>query len=73
MPLYTWKCPSCGVVWEQSRKMAEPPPDCGFCDKHPPVQAEKVITPTRFRISKGHSWYQRNENGDNPFDGIGRF
>lgn len=73
MPLYTWKCPQCGVVRDEMRKMADPPPDCKACDVYPPVQMEKVITPVRFRMSAGHNWYRRDENGTPPFDGIGKF
>lgn len=73
MPLYTWKCPACGLVFDKQQKMADPPPDCPSCDVHPPVVTEKVIMPCRFRISKGHSWYRRDEHGSEPFDGIGKF
>ena len=68
MPTYTWECTH-GHRFDNIQKMSAPPPACAECGR--PTQ--KVITPVRFRISAGHNWYRRDENGSEPFDGVGRF
>ena len=54
MPIYTYRCASCGVEFEQQQNFSDQPlvkcPECGK------KSLRKVFTPAGI-IFKGHGWY----------------
>lgn len=54
MPIYEYRCKSCGHVMEVWAKMSDPPPaECERCQSAGP---EKIISRTAFQL-KGGGWY----------------
>ena len=53
MPLYEYKCQSCGAVFESIQKFSDPPisvhPNCGG-------KVERLISPSALQF-KGSGWY----------------
>jgi len=54
MPVYEFKCQSCGAITEQWQKMSDPyPTECPVCKTG---KLEKIISATGFSL-KGEGWY----------------
>jgi putative FmdB family regulatory protein len=55
MPIYEYRCPSCGHTFERLQSFSEPPvsdcPECGGTD------VKKLISQTSFAL-KGGGWYK---------------
>ncbi|MBA2653923.1 MAG: zinc ribbon domain-containing protein [Gammaproteobacteria bacterium] len=64
MPIYEYKCQSCGDHLEILQKMSDTPlTDCPKCGKN---SLEKVISSTQFQL-KGTGWYATDfKNSGNP-------
>ena len=55
MPIYEYKCASCGVTLEKLQKISDPKLiDCPECGKS---TLEKQVTASGFRL-KGSGWYE---------------
>ena len=55
MPIYEYKCNSCGVELEKLQKISDPPlKECPECGKS---SMKKLISATSFRL-KGSGWYE---------------
>lgn len=55
MPLYTYECTNCGVIFERRQKFTDAPiKRCPECSKN---KVRKVIQPTGI-IFKGTGWYK---------------
>ncbi len=62
MPMYEYKCDTCGIVFEAMQKFSDAPlTDCTACGG--PVQ--KQISQTAFSL-KGGGWYQHGYSGGAP-------
>jgi len=60
MPIYEYKCPSCGYTTELLQKMNDPKvPVCLKCN----ISMKKLIAPSTF-ILKGTGWYKATSNED---------
>ena len=63
MPLYEYKCPSCGTEEEVMQKHTDPAPVCLKCSKGNPHDPDndvfmvKQISKTSFSL-KGSGWYR---------------
>ena len=58
MPIYEYKCDTCGHIVELVQPIGAPPPYCEVCDKKLPpetTQMTKQISRTSF-ILKGGGW-----------------
>jgi putative FmdB family regulatory protein len=54
MPIYLYKCQSCGREKEVIQKMDSPPPTCPEC---PDVEMERTVEPVSpFRWGRGGGW-----------------
>jgi len=57
MPIYEYKCPTCGVEVAKLVKMDAPPPECETCAGNPevtePVVMAKKISKTGFKLEGG--------------------
>ena len=54
MPIYEFKCESCGSVTEKLQKMSDPyPTECPHCKSG---RLTKLISPSGF-VLKGNGWY----------------
>ena len=54
MPIYEYRCKSCGTVLEVMQKMSDPPRvHCDACDAD---ALERIISQTSF-VLKGSGWY----------------
>ena len=54
MPIYEFKCQTCGAITEKWQKISDPyPVDCPVCKKG---KLEKIISNTGFAL-KGSGWY----------------
>lgn len=62
MPIYQYRCESCGHELEKMQKLSDAPlTDCPACG-HPSLK--KVISPVGFRL-KGSGWYETDfKKGD---------
>lgn len=62
MPIYEYRCESCGHEFEKMQKLADPPlTDCPVCGR---PDLRKVISPVGFRL-KGSGWYETDfKKGD---------
>jgi len=69
MPVYTYRCDSCGVQFERHQSFHDAPlKTCPECRKK---SLKKVITPTRI-IFKGSGFYatdHKSPSGDKPSSG----
>lgn len=55
MPIYEYRCESCGVELEKIRKFSDPPlTDCPACGK---PTLKKLVSASSFRL-KGSGWYE---------------
>lgn len=55
MPIYEYKCESCGYEAEYLQKISEPPvTECPKCHQS---TMKKLISPSAFRL-KGTGWYE---------------
>jgi putative FmdB family regulatory protein len=60
MPIYAYKCASCGLAKDVLRKISDPAlTDCPACGK---ATFEKQITAAGFQL-KGSGWYQTDFKG----------
>lgn len=60
MPIYEYRCQSCGHELEALQKMSDAPlSDCPVCDK-PDLQ--KLVSAAGFRL-KGSGWYETDFKG----------
>ena len=70
MPVYTYRCDSCGVQFERHQSFQDAPlKTCPECRKK---SLKKVITPTKI-IFKGSGFYatdHKSSSGDKPSSGI---
>jgi len=68
MPVYTYRCESCGVQFERHQSFSDAPlKTCPECRKK---SLRKVITPTKI-IFKGSGFYatdNRSPSGDTPHE-----
>lgn len=54
MPIYTYRCPHCGAVFEEKQTFFEPPVQiCPHCQRHP---VRRIPQPPAI-IFKGQGWY----------------
>ncbi len=54
MPIYEYRCDSCGAEWEDMQRITEAPTEiCPECGAH---QAHRLISRTSF-VLKGSGWY----------------
>jgi len=51
VPIYEYRCPTCGKETEKLQKMSEPPPKCPDDEKHGDMQ--KKVSVTSFRLEGG--------------------
>jgi putative FmdB family regulatory protein len=69
MPVYTYRCDSCGVQFERHQSFSDAPlKTCPECRKK---SLKKVITPTKI-IFKGSGFYatdHKSPSGDKPSSG----
>jgi len=62
MPIYEYRCQSCGHELEELQKMSDPPlVDCPECDQ---PELTKLISAAAFRL-KGSGWYETDFKKDN--------
>jgi putative FmdB family regulatory protein len=55
MPIYEYRCESCGAALEKIRKFSDPPlTDCPACGKS---TLKKLVSASSFRL-KGSGWYE---------------
>lgn len=54
MPIYEYRCPSCGHAFERMMRMADSPPPCPACGHN---AVDKLISATSF-VLKGGGWYR---------------
>lgn len=55
MPIYEYRCESCGATLEKIRKFSDPPlTDCPACGKS---TLKKLVSASSFRL-KGSGWYE---------------
>lgn len=55
MPIYEYRCESCGLELEKIQKVSDPPVrDCPACGK---ATLNKLISASAFRL-KGSGWYE---------------
>jgi putative FmdB family regulatory protein len=60
MPIYAYKCASCGLAKDVLRKISDPVlTDCPACGK---ATFEKQVTAAGFQL-KGSGWYQTDFKG----------
>jgi putative FmdB family regulatory protein len=60
MPIYAYKCASCGLAKDVLRKLSDPAlTDCPACGK---ATFEKQVTAAGFQL-KGSGWYQTDFKG----------
>jgi len=60
MPIYAYKCSSCGVAKDILRKISDPPlTECPACGK---ATLEKQVTAAGFQL-KGSGWYATDFKG----------
>lgn len=56
MPLYDYRCPGCGNIWEVSKKISEPhPSECPSC-KCGPVERYHASDSNQLVQYKGKGW-----------------
>lgn len=61
MPIYEYQCVSCGTVFDNLQKLADPDPtECPNCDQ--PKISRRVTAPT-FRLA-GSGWYETDFKKD---------
>jgi len=63
MPIYEYRCESCGEELEKIQKFSDPPlTDCPACGK---PALKKLVSASSFRL-KGSGWYETDfKNGSN--------
>ncbi|MFN3201947.1 MAG: FmdB family zinc ribbon protein [Bradymonadia bacterium] len=62
MPIYEYRCQSCGHIAEVWAKLSDPPPStCENCGAE--GQQEKIISRSAFHL-KGGGWYAEGYSGD---------
>jgi len=62
MPIYEYRCSSCGHELEKLQRMSEAPlTDCPACDK---ATLRRLISAAGFRL-KGSGWYETDFKKDN--------
>lgn len=54
MPIYEYRCPSCGHQFEKLVKMNAAPPECPECGQ---AEVDKLVSTSGF-ILKGSGWYK---------------
>jgi len=55
MPIYEYRCESCGAELEKLQKISDPPlSECPHCGKH---ALAKLVSASSFRL-KGSGWYE---------------
>jgi putative FmdB family regulatory protein len=60
MPIYEYRCESCGHVFEKIQSFSAPPPEsCPNCESGP---VAKMISQTSF-VLKGGGWYKDGYSG----------
>lgn len=65
MPIYEYKCESCGHQVEKLQKMGDPPPVCGPCDELLPDDTPymtKQVSRTSFQL-QGGGWARDGYKG----------
>jgi putative FmdB family regulatory protein len=61
MPIYEYKCSSCGTVVEAMQKFSDPPlTECSCCNG----ELRKLISMSTFHL-KGSGWYTTDYSGKN--------
>jgi len=61
MPIYEYRCKSCGHAFETIQKVSEPPlQDCPACGA---PELSKLVSAAGFRL-KGGGWYETDFKGD---------
>jgi putative FmdB family regulatory protein len=61
MPIYEYRCESCGHELEAMQKMSDAPlSDCPACER---PELKKLISAAGFRL-KGGGWYETDFKGD---------
>lgn len=69
MPLYTYECTNCGVVFERQQKFTDAPiKRCPECNKS---AVKKVIQPAGI-IFKGSGWYKTDSRSSSSDSGSSR-
>jgi putative FmdB family regulatory protein len=53
MPIYEYRCPSCGAEFERKMKISDPNPPCPSCDA---PEVRKLVSRSSFQL-KGSGWY----------------
>lgn len=63
MPIYEYRCPSCGDEEEKLQRMSDPPPACvrEGCARHGQAM-EKKVSKTTFEL-KGGGWAKDGYGG----------
>ncbi len=62
MPIYEYRCQSCGYEMEKLQKLSDAPlTECPECDK---AELKKLISAAAFRL-KGAGWYETDFKKDN--------
>jgi putative FmdB family regulatory protein len=54
MPIYEFRCASCGAVFEKMMKVSDPAPQCAECGH---AEVQKLVSTSSF-ILKGGGWYK---------------
>lgn len=68
MPIYEYRCESCGAALEKLQKLSDPPlVECPECGKYTLV---KLISASSFRL-KGSGWYETDFKTGNKKNGAG--
>lgn len=66
MPIYEYRCESCGEALERIRKFSDPPlTDCPACGK---PTLKKLVSASSFRL-KGSGWYETDFKNKKKPDG----
>lgn len=62
MPIYVFRCESCGHTFDRLQKLSAPDPDvCPNCGKHDAVRRQ--VTAPAFRLA-GSGWYETDFKSD---------
>ena len=64
MPLYEFKCPKCGSIYEKLQTFEDSAPRCALDD----MQTDRIISGSSF-VLKGPGWYKDGYSKEAPSDG----
>lgn len=62
MPLFEFKCPTCGRIEERLQKYSDAPPMCQHRGWQEPTQMERMISACNHEL-KGTGWYKTDFKG----------